>query len=302
MLYFARVNSRVEFGGLFQYSKFDIIKHLPEEHVSRSHYFSRRPEDAQFWKGKVNLPFIYKPNYGERGKRVTLFRSEKEFEAFYPSIKEDFIIQEYCDYPIELGVLCHKGPEEKLKITSIVLKEFLAITGDGRSSLEELISKKKRALNRFDYFLEKFDSRRAEVLEEGEILVLEEIGNHCRGTKFMDGSHLINSDLEEVFDGIMESIPDFHYGRFDLKVKSMEDLYSGKNICIFELNGINSEAAHIYDPKHTLGYAYRTVFKEFRTVYRLSKSLKRRGVTYPPQTLKFFQAIYHQVFGRKSIV
>lgn len=109
----------------------------------------------------------------------------------------------------------------------------------------------------------------------GENKVLEEIGNHCRGTKFIDATEIISNELVAVFDKITDDLKDFHYGRFDLKVDNLEHLKMGKNIKIFELNGVNSEVAHIYDPKHSIFYAYKTVFKELRIVYRLTKVIRK---------------------------
>ena len=101
-------------------------------------------------------------------------------------------------------------------------------------------------------------------------MCLEPIGNHCRGTTFLNGNNLINRELEHVFDQIAGSIEGFYYGRFDVKVSSLDDLYAGKNIKILELNGVSSEPAHIYDPDNTLIKAYRDVLKHMRIIEEIA--------------------------------
>jgi phosphomannomutase len=63
-----------------------------------------------------------------------------------------------------------------------------------------------------------------DVLSLGENRLLEPIGNHCRGTKFVNANHLINNQLDEVFSKISEGFEGFYYGRFDMKVESIDDL------------------------------------------------------------------------------
>jgi hypothetical protein len=63
---------------------------------------------------------------------------------------------------------------------------------------------------------------------KGTTQLLEPIGNHCRGTIFRDKGDLISDPLCEVFDTISKSIEGFYYGRFDLRVRSMEDLIKGE--------------------------------------------------------------------------
>lgn len=279
------------FGGLFQYSKHKIMKELPTKYKVKSFYFENRPEDINFYKELLDFPFIYKPDFGERGKNVYLFWSSEEFEAFFPSISEAFILQAYCSYPIEIGVLYHRYPSGKSQITSVTLKSFLKVHGDGISTLKALVQQEIRAFHRRDYLENKFGAAWLSVPDKGQEIILEEIGNHCRGTAFLDGCDLINPALVAVFDKITAEIPHFYYGRFDLKLTSIEDLYKGENIQIFEVNGVNSEVADIYDPKHNIIYAYKKVYKELTTVFRISNELRKNKVKKPNTYGEFYQAL-----------
>jgi len=77
-------------------------------------------------------------------------------------------------------------------------------------------------------------------------VVLEPIGNHCRGTTFLNANDIIDEKLTKVFDSISNRIPGFYFGRYDLRCSSIEDLKKGKNVRIIELNGAGSEPDNIY--------------------------------------------------------
>ncbi|MCG8474633.1 MAG: hypothetical protein MI784_04035, partial [Cytophagales bacterium] len=66
---------------------------------------------------------------------------------------------------------------------------------------------------------------------------------------------------------------------------------AGRNIKVLEVNGVNSEAAHIYDKKMRLKDAYRDVWNQQRLVYRLAKRNIAKGVQ-TPSLAYFIKALY----------
>jgi hypothetical protein len=177
--------------------------------------------------------------------------------------------------------LYYRLPDGKQSgITSIVGKAFLSIVGDGFSSVGQLMDQSNRAQLRKDYLTAKFQNRLTDILPEGEVLVLEPIGNHCRGTKFVNRNDLISPKLISVFDTLSKNIDGFYIGRFDLKVTSVEDLYAGQNISILELNGVSSEPAHIYDPSTSIWQAYRALFLHYSLVYKIARQNNQNGIKY----------------------
>src|SRR5690606_41400357 len=85
-------------------------------------------------------PVIAKPDVGERGSLVEKIDHEQALTGYLLSVREPVLIQEFIDYPIELGVLYHKKPGASGgQISSIVRKGFLQVTGDGHSTLQALI-------------------------------------------------------------------------------------------------------------------------------------------------------------------
>ena len=108
------------------------------------------------------------------------------------------------------------------------------------------------------------------VPQINEKVLLEPIGNHCRGTRFINHNHIINQKLNIVFDKISLPIQGFFYGRYDLKVKTIEDLILGENIKIMELNGASSEPGHIYDTSFTLFKAYKDLCYHWKRLADIS--------------------------------
>ena len=75
------------------------------------------------------------------------------------------------------------------------------------------------------------------IIAQGEVKHLVVIGNHARGTTFLNANHLITPQLIDVFDAISKQVEGYNFGRYDIRVPSLEDLYAGRNIKILELNG-----------------------------------------------------------------
>jgi len=47
---------------------------------------------------------------------------------------------------------------------------------------------------------------------------------------------------------------------------------------VIELNGVTSEATSIYDPRHGLVHAYRTLFAQWRLAFAIGAENRERGV------------------------
>ena len=58
------------------------------------------------------------------------------------------------------------------------------------------------------------------------------------------------------------------------------DLEDGKNFAIVELNGAASEPTHIYDPKHSIFFAWKELGRHITYMYKISKQNHERGFSY----------------------
>lgn len=282
--YFCKVNPGIEFGGFLDYSKHQILAQVPQEFEPNTLFISHKDECHE----KPNFPFVVKPDVGERGVNVEVIRSFQDWKN-YP-IKENLILQNYIDWPLEFGVFYVRKPnEEKGSILSITGKEFLVFEGNGQQTLKEFVVENPRARQRENYLKEKFKNQWETVLSKGKQLFLEPIGNHNRGTRFYDASDLKTTELIEKIDAIAQQINGFYYGRFDVKAVSIEEFQQGK-FMVLEVNGANSEPTHIYDENFNLWQAYREVGRHLKHQFDIAK--------FHPKTHRaslFYQAIFRRL-------
>jgi len=271
-------------GGMFGESKFDVLQKIPSRYVPgtvRVRVNSTVDDVMKVIEMEgFTFPLIFKPDLGERGFMVERINNETEIAAYLSRIKNDFLIQELVSLPLEFGVFYTWFPNTgNGKVTSVVMKEMLTVTGDGKSSLQELILRLDRAKLQWPILQRKFQKRLQEIPEQGKKVELVSIGNHCLGTKFLDANYLINDRLSMTFDRISKQIPGFYFGRFDLRCGSLEDLYEG-NIKIMELNGCGAEPAHIYHPGYSLRKGVAVLLEHWRNIFIIARENKKRGTPY----------------------
>ncbi len=283
--FFTALNPTMEMGGLLAYSKKKIFEQLHEDYLIKYIFFDKKLDGQNIniflEKLPLSYPIVAKPDKGERGKEVQKINTKSELYHYLKQTKHDIILQDYITYPIELGILYYyNSKNKKYSISSVVQKSFFSVVGNGKDSILTLLSKDPRKY----LYIPKLKANKnidlAEVLDIGEEKILEPIGNHRLGTTFINANHLINQKLIDIFEEISRPLKSFYFGRFDIKVKTLSDLYEGKNIKIIELNGANSEPAHIYDPKMSLLKAYKDLFQNWYTIYEISRVNHEKGVPY----------------------
>lgn len=266
-------------------SKSAILEKVPEPF--RADFFSIESGTSHqqllvlFEKSGFTFPVIAKPDVGERGNGVAKINGLDELFEFLSKTKAKYIVQKYIDFPVELGVFYYRFPNaEKGVVSSIVQKEFLQVIGNGKYTLKELIEHYPRARFVKEYLFKKFHEKLDVIVPQNEKIELEGIGNHVRGTMFLDACHLINPQLTEVFDSISKQIDGFYYGRYDLRCKSIEDLYQGKNIQIVELNGCGAEPAHIYQPGFSFWRGQKVLLQHHKIMFEISLANHKNGIPF----------------------
>jgi len=110
--------------------------------------------------------------------------------------------------------------------------------------------------------------------------VLVPYGNHARGAKFLDDSNLIDEQLTRVMDNICNQVKDFYFGRLDIRFNTWEELKNGKNFSVIEVNGAGAEPTHIYDPKHSIFFAWKEIIRHWILLWRISRMNYKRGHKY----------------------
>jgi hypothetical protein len=269
--FYNQSNPAFKNGGLFDDGKNSIYDLLPRNLYPKTLLISKSGfyDFHQILRlNNFTFPLIVKPDVGLRGigvKKITDYKSIVDYRDF---IKKDFLIQEQCDYPNEIGLFyCRIPGKVHGTITGITIKKFLKVKGDGFQTIHDLLLQNPR----FEMQIPKLKSQinLEEILPLREERCLVPFGNHNRGTEFLDGRHLITPQLEKTFDAILNKIEGFYYGRLDIRYDNFADLEAGKNFTIIEINGAKSEPTHIYDPSHSFWYAQKEIFRHQLLFYHV---------------------------------
>lgn len=301
--FFSAANPAIPLGGAFGESKTDILKKIPASVLPKTVFapagISLKNLLEKMAAEGLTFPVIAKPDVGERGFLVKKIHAPAELGRHLAENPADFIVQEFLNEPLEMALLFYRmpGDDGHFTLTSLCQKEFLSVTGDGRSTVGELMRRDKRAAFQLARFEQEKTGLLRQIPKPGERLPLETIGNHCRGAKFVNVNHLIDRDMTAAFEPLCRRLDGIFYGRFDLKCDSVEALRRGE--CkVMELNGVLSDPAHVFDPAYGMWRAYRDYFRHWRIIYRISRANRRAGFAEP--TFREVRAAARAYFAAKK--
>jgi hypothetical protein len=229
----------------------------------------------------LRFPVVAKPDIGRRGNGVEVIRNADALVRYLQRYPRGLrlILQRLVEEEGEAGVFYVRRPgAARGRIVSLTLKYFPRVLGDGRSSLRRLIESDARASRLMHLYRQRLGARLDEVPAEGETVPLVHTGNHCKGAIFRNGQRYVTAAMEAAFAAICDEIPEFYFGRFDVRFHALGDLQAGRGFTIIEVNGAGSEATHIWDRQTTLLEAYRGLFMQVRLAFEIGAVNRRRGM------------------------
>ena len=283
---FTAINPAMPLGGLLGESKSDILDGLagigealptwrrlpigrPEERVAALHRFLEAEN--------LDFPIVLKPDTGERGRGVAVARSETDAATFFEATPGPALAQEHVAGE-EYGVFWARHPGRRDGHTfSITHKVRPTVTGDGTSSLERLILDDPRAVAIVHIYRREHPEAASRVPAAGERVELTEVGAHSRGTIFLDANDLHTPELEQTMNAICAAYGGFDFGRFDVRVPSAEALQRGEGLRVLEVNGVTSEATHMYDPRYGFFAAHAILRRQWKLAFDLAAERIARG-------------------------
>ena len=227
---------------------------------------------------ELSFPIILKPNSGQRGLGVSVIDKQAAATEYMNARQNtDILVQEYVEGE-EFGVFYMREPKQLNGfVFSITHKQFPELVGDGESTLEKLILEDPRMHYMARFLLKQHADQLDHVPKNDEAVAMVAIGSHCRGSLFVDGKDCLTPELEARIDEISKTIPGYYYGRYDLRVSSIEAFLQGQDLKVIEANGLTSESTNIYDPKNSLLFAYKTLFQQWQLAFKISKQNRRNG-------------------------
>jgi hypothetical protein len=274
--FFNTSNPTIGNGGFMMESKKDIYDLLPKNYYPETLFFLADTKPVKvidaIYKNHLNYPLVGKPDIGMQGIAVKKLDNENELIEYVLTAKVDFLIQEFVPFENEVGIFYYRFPnEQRGHISGIVSKEFLAVIGDGLSTIEKLLRADKRYILQLPALRKMYRDKLNKILPAGEEFILVPYGNHVRGAKFVDASHLIDERLTQSIDAVCRQVNGFYFGRLDIRYNTWEELREGKNFSIIELNGAGSEPTHMYDPKHSVLFAWKEITRHWNILWKISK-------------------------------
>jgi hypothetical protein len=282
--FFSASNPTLTFGGFEGETKHEMYSLLPRGTfpetflISGSASFSAAEDILK--QGKLSFPVAVKPDVGRMGLMFRKINSLTELRRYHQTIRADYVLQEYIDYPAEVSVFYYRMPgASRGSITGFVKKESLAVTGDGRSTLLDLMNQYPRVWFRMKEMKTRHASQLQYVVPAGERYVLSEALNLSRGGKLVSLESEKDERLLALFDNFSHHTK-FYFGRYDIRCASIDDLKNGKNFSILEFNGSGAEPHHVYGNQSSLWQAVRVLLKHWEILYEISVQNHRRGVPY----------------------
>lgn len=269
--FFAASNPAIRLGGMLDEKKSEIYNSLPAHLIPKTILYDiSKPVKNFIEQSNLDFPLILKPDIGFKGFNVIMVNDLDELEAALPSFGEtEVIMQDFIDYEGEFSLLYYKMPRSlETGITSIIEKKYPFVTGDGHSSLRQLIEHYKNDfINKAD--LLRWHAENLEgVVETGKQVILHRIGNYSRGSKFESLQSAISPELIAAADKHFAALHGFDFFRIDFKSRDLDGFIAG-DFKIIELNGAKAEPLHIYDSKHGWMSVIRDIHRHWMTFKRV---------------------------------
>jgi hypothetical protein len=279
-------NPAIELGGLCGESKSAILDLVgAEQRGVLAPYICLPPGDphaveAAMAAAGLAYPVIAKPDIGCNGTgvrqladRAALARYLAEFPA-----AERLMLQRFEPGPGEAGLFYMRHPDDaEGRITSVTLKYPPIVVGDGHSTVEALILADPRARLVPHFYLPRLGARRQAVPAAGEPVPLLLVGNHCKGSIFRDGIEHVTPALTRRVEAILRAVPGFHFGRIDVRFASLAALRRGEGFTVIEINGVGSEATHVWDARARLLRAWADQLAHYRAAFAIGRAQRARG-------------------------
>jgi hypothetical protein len=282
-------NPRITAGGLVGEGKLEYFQEMgPAARAATARHIGIT--DARHWTDKelqgalaragFGFPLMAKPDLGLCGYGVCKLESLAALRAYaerYPD-GEVIVLQQYLADENEAGIFYVRDPVSgQGRLIGLALRYFPRVTGDGASTLGELVKADARAARVTGSPAHACALAMDAVPEAGQVVRLATIGSTRVGGLYRDGGALITAELTRAIDAIARDMPQFHFGRFDVRFRSQQELSAGTGFTIMEVNGAGSEAIQAWDPAIGLVEGFGMIFAKQRLLFAIGAANRRRG-------------------------
>ncbi len=301
-------NPGLEYGGLEIASKYGLLAPAANSPFCLKQALIKTPETISqnelsllLKKQDLQFPLIAKPDYGCAGFGVKLINGPYSLLQFFSKISAPYLLQEFCDQPVEFGVYYKRIPgEETGKVISLTEKYIPTVTGDAIHTIQQLIHASDYSSNEKSKLLKHCENLQS-IPRDNEVVNVIVQGSHARGAVFKDISSKITPTLNKWVDELSQQIPHFYYGRFDIKAASVTDLLNGTDAKVIELNGAMSEPIHVYDDHCSFFIGMCTFFQYNSQAFQIAK-LNIKTLKLPPPPKRKITRLFFKFFANKKVL
>ena len=279
------VNASIETGGLAGESKracLDLIGTGHSRFVARTATVlaGQNIAGARAQAG-LEFPLIAKPDIGWCGYGVRRIVSSAELQAYGKAFPTgaSLLLQEFIAGPHEAGLfyIRHRTATAG-KIVAMTFRHQPQVSGNGSGTVASLMAEDPRLAHRIDAVRKNIGTAKLESIPAfGEIVILSTVASLRVGGRYEDATRLITPALDARLEEIAGSMPDFHFGRFDVRFSDIAHLQQGE-FRIIEVNGVGSEAIQYWDPALGLIEAYRGVFAKQSLMFAMGQEFREAGL------------------------
>ena len=227
------------------------------------------------------FPVVAKPDLGLCGYGVRLLPDMAALVAYLSAFPRDetVVLQRYLPQEGEAGIFYARDPVTgEGRIIGLALRYFPRVTGDGRSTVAELVAADPRARRIARSPRHECKVPADSVPAAGQQVRLATIGSTRVGGLYRDGAALATPELTRAVDAVARDMPAFHFGRFDVRFDTLRELAAGRGFTIMEINGAGSEAIEAWDPDTGVIEGFRMIFAKQRLLFAIGAAQRRNGV------------------------
>lgn len=223
-------------------------------------------------RSSIVYPLIIKPDGDSvMGNNVYLVENEWVLKSYIDLLQPwQYLAQEFIEWE-EYSIYYYRYPSEKSwHILGITKKIFPTITGDGVSTIQEILQKHDRYHRYIHLFRDKYQIPMDDIIPNWINKQIASIGNHSKWSLFLDWSKHSNQNLVQVFDTLFHEDMQVYLYRVDLKTQSWEKLLQWE-YTILEVNSwVFAEPTYMYDPSYKLLDAYKQIYQVRYHTYHIA--------------------------------
>lgn len=233
----------------------------------------------------LSFPLVAKPDivwHRHGARRLDDVEALRDYLAGLPGGAK-LILQRFVPLPGEASVLYARLPgADSGRILSLTFHHHPYVIGDGKATVRELIRRDKRQHLRArvqlgDVGREVIPDAALDRIPECAELVGIAVNSQGTGAQHRDVRRHITAALERRFDTIALGMSEFHYGRFDLRFGSVEELKRGENFAIVGISGVSAAAIDAWDPQRPIAEVYRRFVDQQRIMFLIGEKNRARG-------------------------